>query len=251
MNEGGAKASSRSQLERALSKRGLFSRGRAAQAIQAGEVSVNGRILTDPQAWVDWRNDDIRWQGRPGHPGGSLYRYGVMHKPKGVVTTRADELGRSETVYGILPPEAKSLWLFPVGRLDKDSEGLLLFTNDGPWADALTGPQSRTAKVYRVKLATRISESDLMAFQKGMPLDGKPTLPCEAEIQTGSWVVVRLREGKNRQIRRMFHALGYSVKKLIRVSIGPLRLEEDFTAGSFRWLTEAEAASLGKRTGVK
>jgi pseudouridine synthase len=166
-------------------------------------------------------------------------RYGVLHKPKGALTTAQDERGRSDTVYAYLPPEARQGWLFAVGRLDKDSEGLLLFTNDGPWSALLTGPESHPIKVYRVKL-------DLAAFRAGVVLDDRATLPCGVRQEAGNWVEVELREGRNRQIRRMFHALDYSVKRLIRIAIGPLRLAEDFPAGSFRWLEPAEAGALAR-----
>jgi pseudouridine synthase len=265
---------SRVHLERALSKLGLLSRGRAATAIQAGEVTVGGKVIYDPRRWVDWRRDAILWSGErtqgktltespsltqslsgsptppqpphlPKQPQASRsLRYGVLHKPAGALTTFSDELGRQETVYALLPPDAREGWLFPVGRLDKDSEGLLLFTNDGPWASALTGPESHFEKVYRVKLDGRPGIHDLAQFRTGIELDGSKTQPCEAEAEAGNWVRVVLREGRNRQIRRMFHTLGYKVKRLMRTAIGPLVLLEEFKAGEFRWLSENEVASL-------
>jgi len=147
-------------------------------------------------------------------------------------------------VYDALPQEAKSLWVFPVGRLDKDSEGLLLFTNDGPWAEQFTGGTSHAVKRYRVKLDKPPAPEALVQFRSGIMLDEQVTLPCEVEHEHGVWVLVGLREGRNRQIRRMFHALGYAVKRLIRVGIGQLNLTDEFASGAFRWLTEEEKQML-------
>lgn len=239
-----------------MSKLGLMSRGEAAKAIAAGKVTVNDRVITDARTWVDWQSDAIEClapredaspasAGRPpSHHRHPDHRYGLLYKPRGVVVTRSDELGRGQEVYGLLPAEAREGWLFAVGRLDKESEGLLLFTSDGAWADALTGPASHATKVYRVKLNARVLAEDLARFRSGILLDGSMTLPCEAEIESGNWVKVVLREGRNRQIRRMFHALGYKVTRLLRVAIGPVSLEPEFQPGSFRWLTEAEVKAL-------
>jgi 23S rRNA pseudouridine2605 synthase len=237
----------RVHLDRALSKLGLCSRGTASKAIQAGEITVNGAVIRDERHWVDWKRDAIRWvtQSEPPSDPVQAKRYGVLHKPKGYVTTHRDELQRDRIVYALLPPEAQGGWLFAVGRLDKDSEGLLLFTNDGPWSESLLGPDSHCEKRYRVRLNRKLQEEDRRRFESGVELDGSPTLACQVATQTGNWVEVTLHEGRNRQIRRMFHALGYKVDRLIRVGIGKLSLEDGFAPGEFRWLTEAEVGGLG------
>jgi 23S rRNA pseudouridine2605 synthase len=248
-------AGKRTQLARALSKLGICSRGEAVRRIAAGGVRVNGRIARDPEAWVELGKDRIeasaeakgastgeRIAPAPLAPAERLYYR--MHKPPGYVTTRSDELGR-ETVYDLLPPEAAAAWVFPVGRLDRDSEGLLLLTNDGPWSDRLTDPRSHVDKVYRVKLDARPREEDLAAFRAGVVIEGRKTLPAKVESEGSDWCRVTLSEGRNRQIRRMFHALGYKVKRLVRVSIGSLELG-DMRPGEVRPLERKWVAALGK-----
>lgn len=239
--------SKRTHLNRALSKLGLCSRGVAERWIAEGRVSVNGVRADSPELWVDLGNDRIEVAPEsagsasgspepesvsPGEttvvpePGTAPYRepvYLALHKPAGYVTTRSDELGR-KTVYDLLPESQAGGWLFPVGRLDKDSEGLLLMTNDGEWANLLTDPEFHVEKTYRVKLDGKPREEELQRFRTGIELDGSRTLPAKVEPEGAGWYRVVLTEGRNRQIRRMFHALGYKVKRLVRVSIDTLEL---------------------------
>jgi 23S rRNA pseudouridine2605 synthase len=222
-------------------------------------VSVNGLRAEDPEQWVDLGKDDIRIDPEAGEAnpaGGAAIDSGaaprasrtsadrggsgtdsavgtpsipidaarprvylILNKPAGYVTTRSDELGR-KTVYDLLPEAYAGGWLFPVGRLDKDSEGLLLMTDDGEWSNLLTDPDFHVDKIYRVKLDARPREDELQRFRAGIELDGTATLPAGVEPEGGTWYRVRLTEGRNRQIRRMFHALGYKVKRLQRVAIG-------------------------------
>lgn len=244
----------RTQLNRALSKLGLCSRGMAAGWIAAGRVRVNGKPAVSPEQWVDLDADQIEALPAPGAggnpipaaaPAGRLYL--ALHKPPGVVTTRSDELGR-KTVYDLLPPAWAGDWIFPVGRLDKDSEGLLLLTNDGAWADALTDPIRHVAKVYRVKIDGRPGPADLERFRDGIELEGRPTAPAGIVAEGSGWYRVTLTEGRNRQIRKMFHALGYKVKRLVRVSIGGLELG-DLGPGSVRELAKGEAEALAAAAG--
>lgn len=247
----------RTQLNRALSKLGLCSRGQAADWIAEGRVRVNGKVADSPDQWVELGLDriEVAQVDRSGPPRGDRVAdtghapvtpaeriYLALHKPRGYVTTRSDELGR-KTVYDLLPPEWASGWIFPVGRLDRDSEGLLLLTNDGTWADRLTDPERHVAKVYRVKLDRDPGPRELERFRSGIELDGSPTAPAGLEAEGQGWYRVILTEGRNRQIRRMFHALGYKVKRLVRVSIGPLELG-DLAAGSLRALSGREAEEL-------
>jgi 23S rRNA pseudouridine2605 synthase len=168
----------------------------------------------------------------------------MMHKPAGIVTTRSDERGRS-TVYDLLKDQGR--WLFPVGRLDRDSQGLLLFTNDTQWADGLTDPKSKIPKVYEVQLDREFEDPDLERFRSGVILDdGYRTLPAKIKRlpRTGGYCVeVAITEGKNRQVRRMMAALGYDVKSLIRTRIGPVSLS-GVREGGVRPLTTDEIRSL-------
>lgn len=238
----------RTQLNRALSKLGLCSRGTAAEWIAAGRVRVNGETATSPDQWVELGADRIEVAPDPDGErsnaqvtsGSPIYL--ALHKPPGYVTTRSDEMGR-KTIYDLLPPEWAQGWIFAVGRLDKDSEGLLLLTNDGAWSDALTDPARHVEKIYRVKLDGRPGPADLERFRAGIELDGSLTAPAGVEGEGGGWYRVTLTEGRNRQIRRMFHALGYKVKRLVRISIGPLYLG-DLEEGKTRALTAEEAAML-------
>ncbi len=179
----------------------------------------------------------------PGEPARDRV-YLVLHKPAGYVTTRSDELER-KTVYDLLPPEYSGGWVFPVGRLDLESEGLLLLTNDGEWANRLTDPEFHVAKIYRVKLDGKPREDELSRFRAGIELDGSATLPAggESEAEGGNWYRVRLTEGRNRQIRRMFHALGYKVKRLVRVAIGGLELG-GLAEGAVERLSPVQVAGL-------
>ena len=228
--------SKRTHLNRALSKLGLCSRGVAARWIAEGRVSVNGARAEDPEQWVELGKDRIQVAPETGisEPIASIASmapiasgrprvYLILNKPAGYVTTRSDELGR-KTVYDLLPEAYAGGWLFPVGRLDKDSEGLLLMTDDGEWSNLLTDPDFHVDKVYRVKLDAKPREEDLRRFREGIVLDGTATLPAGVEPEGGTWCHVRLIEGRNRQIRRMFHELGYKVKRLVRVAIGGLEL---------------------------
>ncbi len=230
----------RTQLNRALSKLGLCSRGVAAEWIAAGRVRVNGKPAESAGQWVELGVDRIEAAGAEAR----APVYLALHKPPGYVTTRSDELGR-KTVYDLLPVEYSGGWVFPVGRLDKDSEGLLLLTNDGEWSDALTDPERHVAKVYRVKLDGKPRPDELARFRSGIELDGSITLPAGAEAEGAGWYRVELTEGRNRQIRRMFHALGYKVKRLQRVSIGTLELG-DLGPGETRVLPKGTARALRK-----
>jgi 23S rRNA pseudouridine2605 synthase len=245
----------RTQLNRALSKLGLCSRGQAAAWIAEGRVRVNGEAAVSPEQWVELGADRIEVAGgetvgmvgqgnAPATPATRIYL--ALHKPPGYVTTRKDELGR-KTVYDLLPPEWGGDWIFPVGRLDRDSEGLLLLTNDGAWADRLTDPARHVDKVYLVKLDRKPGPAELERFRSGIELDGTWTAPANVEAE-GGWYRVTLTEGRNRQIRRMFHALGCKVKRLVRVSIGPLELG-DLASGSARALSAREAKALFRTSG--
>ncbi len=228
-------------LARALSKLGVLSRTQAAAAIAAGRVAVDGRITRDPERWVD-PDRGITLDGRVVTRQQRVYL--AMHKPVGVVTTRADERKR-RTVYDLLPTGTP--WVSPVGRLDLDSSGLLLLTNDTQLGEKITGPAGELAKVYEVTLDAPLTDQDVARFRQGLVLpDGTALQPVDVALpRRGDATSVRLtlREGKNRQIRRMAQACGRTVVRLHRVAIGSLTLG-DLAEGAVRRLTATEVRAL-------
>lgn len=260
----------RTHLNRALSKLGLCSRTVADGWIAAGRVRVNGEKATAPDQWVEIGTDKIEIEGMADPGTGAGHVYLRMHKPAGYVTTRSDELGR-KTIYDLLPAdspyksgpligaeaqagsEGRPGWIFPVGRLDLESEGLLLLTDDGEWANLLTDPGFHVEKEYRVKLDGKPLETELAIFRSGILLEGKPTLPARVDAEGAGWYRVAITEGRNRQIRKMFHALGYKVKRLVRISIGPLSLgdmrEGEVRALEAEWVEALRRAAKGRNQG--
>lgn len=234
-------------LARALSKLGVASRSQARGLIASGRVSVNGRSLTNPEVRVDPDQEVIRVDDRIVRRAAPIYL--LMHKPKGIVTTRSDERGR-KTVYDLLGEEGRGL--FPVGRLDKETSGLLLFTNDTQWGNRIVSPASKIPKVYHVKLTRPVSKEDLEQLERGISLDGVLTAPAGAaslrRTEKGEWIALTLREGRNRQVRRMCEALGHRVENLVRVRIGGLSLG-DLPPGGIRPLTPAEVRALASPSG--
>ncbi|WP_123104719.1 pseudouridine synthase [Acidithiobacillus sulfuriphilus] len=224
-------------LERILSKRGLASRSEAAEWIAAGRVRVDGEVIRDPErrfplTGIRLHIDD---QDRGSAPRCCL----MLHKARGYVTTHRDEHGRP-TVYDLIPGEP---WLIPVGRLDQASEGLLLFSNDTLWAQRLLDPASHVAKTYHVQVRPPLDAASREVLAAGPLLDGRPCLPMGVrELRCGGktqWLEMVLREGRNRQIRRLLAARGVTVLRLLRVAIGGLSLG-DLRAGQWRWLDAGE-----------
>jgi 23S rRNA pseudouridine2605 synthase len=238
---GRGQAGRRVQLHRALSKLGWGSRTQAWGWVCAGEVCVDGRVVTDPLTWVDLDRQRITRRGEEA-PGRALLVL-ALHKPRGVVTTRSDERGRP-TVYDLLPPGLP--WLFPAGRLDADSEGLLVLTGDAALALRLTEPAHRVPKTYRVTLDAPPAEADLERLRRGIDLADGRTRPARVRRVGGAAspvLEVVLTEGRNRQIRRMAAAVGRRVRRLVRVAVGGLQLG-DLPPGACRVLGEAERALL-------
>ena len=232
-------------LARALSKLGCCSRKRAAALIREGQVRLNGATPRNPETPVRLGTDRIEVQGRGVQAAEKIYL--MMNKPRGLVTSAADEKGR-DTVYSLLPAELS--WIAPVGRLDKASEGLLLFTNDSEWSARITDPASHLDKTYHVQIAA-VGGTDLSeALERGVECDSGEVLRCKRArvLRSGeknSWMEILLDEGKNRQIRRMLEAQGVEVLRLIRVAIGPLALG-DLPKGAHRGLRAGEVASLNR-----
>ncbi|MBI3611001.1 MAG: rRNA pseudouridine synthase [Nitrospirae bacterium] len=238
-------ATKKVSLARALSKLGVVSRNQARGWIEAGRVSVNGRSLKNPEVRVDPDRESIRVDGRIIRAKTPVYL--MMHKPKGVMTTRSDERGR-KTVYDLLE---RTDWIFPVGRLDRGTSGLLLLTNDTQWGNRIVAPESKIPRLYHAKLNRPIATEDLLRLSKGVDLDDHvKTRPAQARLlrltEKGCWIELTLMEGKNRQVRRMCESVGYRVENLIRVRIGDLGLG-DLPAGATRPLTPVEVRSLGRK----
>jgi pseudouridine synthase len=229
-------------LERVLSKAGLGSRTEARSWIGAGRVRVNGKLVQSPDFWVDLLRDRVTLDGRPVRAGKKVYL--LLYKPKGYITTYTDPLGRP-TVYDLI--RDTGVWLVPVGRLDLDSSGLLLMTNDTQFAERLTNPDYKVPKTYQVKCADLLSDAQIEKLRRGVDLSDGPTRPAMVERLRDSGKYTHLRiaitEGRNRQVRRMLEAAGSKVLELVRVAIGPVRIGE-LQIGKWRHLTEAEVRKL-------
>ncbi|MFY9344654.1 MAG: pseudouridine synthase [Planctomycetota bacterium] len=234
--------SGKKTLDRLLSRTGACSRRQAQLAIAAGRVQVNGRVVRDPETWVDPVRDRVLLDGAELRARGK--EVWALHKPTGYVTTARDEHGR-ETVYALLPPDSK--WLAPVGRLDRDSSGLLLFTNDSYLAQAITDPASKLPKTYEVRCKGNVGDDAIARLRAGVELHDGPTLPAEVERIEGdhrsTLLRVVLTEGRNRQLRRMVMAIGSRVHTLHRTRIGPIALG-DQPEGRCRRLAPAEVQAL-------
>lgn len=208
---------------RAISKSGICSRKQALELVTAGKVKINGRIVLDP-GYKAGKTDQILVNEKPIPKTRKIYI--LLHKPAGYVTTRKDELGRP-TVYEFLKDIDD--WVFPVGRLDLDSEGLLIFTNDTKFGNLLTDPRYKISRSYEVQISGHITESDIEKVLKGVDIGrGEKSKPIGLKILSenddSTWVEVSLKEGKNREIRRLFEALDRPVKRLIRTRFGPFML---------------------------
>ena len=229
-------------LERVLSKAGLGSRTEARSWIGAGRVRVNGRATQNPDQWIDLDRDHVLFDGKPLENAEKLYL--LLYKPKGYITSYKDPDGRP-TVYDLL--EGLDTWVFPVGRLDLDSSGLLVMTNDSGFAELLTNPHYKVAKTYQVKCSTRVTNEQIDQLRAGVELDDGPTRPAEVnrlrDSEKYSHLEICLTEGRNRQVRRMVEAIESKVLKLVRVAIGPVRIGT-LEVGKWRELTNPERRSL-------
>ncbi len=232
-------------LARALSKLGYCSRQQAFELIRQGKVRLNGATPRNPETPIRLGADRIQVQGHSLKPAEKIYL--MLNKPRGIITSASDEKGR-DTVYSLLPSGLP--WLAPVGRLDKASEGLLLFTNDSEWNARVTSPATHLDKTYHVQIASLADPSLIEKLQRGVETERGETFPCKRACllrsgEKNSWLELTLDEGKNRQIRRILDALGIEVLRLIRVAIGPLQLG-DLPKSSTRPLTSTELATLNR-----
>lgn len=230
------------RLQKFMADRGIASRRKCEELIEAGLVKVNGRRAKVGDK-VDPVRDKVTVEGRHISSDTSP-RYIMLHKPRGFITTMSDERGRRCVAELVADVGDR---VYPVGRLDKDSEGLLLLTNDGGFANALTHPSHHVPKFYRVTLRPGISDEQLAAFSNGLDIDGRRTAPAQIRVlhkEEGRTVVeVVLYEGRNRQIRNMFDVLGIEVARLKRTAIGSLKLGM-LPQGKWRELTKDEVRKL-------
>ncbi len=229
-------------LERALSKLGAASRSQTREWILTGRLKVNGRLIRDPQFPVTPETDRFTVDGRPVTR--DEWRTIMLNKPRGVVTTKSDEKGR-RTVFDIIPAEFRNL--HPVGRLDMATTGLLLLTNDTRLSNFLTDPANAILRTYSVTVSGCVTEEELARAAAGVMDEGELLKPAKLTLRKASGrethLMVELTEGKNREIRRLFAAIGHEVTQLKRVSFGSLSLG-DLQPGELRPLTRAELGTV-------
>ncbi|EBF5147863.1 rRNA pseudouridine synthase [Listeria monocytogenes] len=229
------------RLDKLLSHTGFGSRKEVKPLLKSGAVVVNGTIQKDSKTQVNPDKNQITVHGTP-----VVYQefvYFMLHKPQNVVSATEDNV--SETVIDLLAQEDTLTDPFPVGRLDKDTEGLLIITNDGTLAHKLLSPKKHIDKTYYAKIDGDVTAEDVEAFAAGIELDdGYTCKPARLEIITPNEIKVTIQEGKFHQVKRMFAARGKSVSYLKRISMGNLQLDESLALGEYRPLTEAELAIL-------
>lgn len=233
------------RLNKYLARAGVASRRRVDLLIQTGRVKVNGSIVKELGVRIDPDNDLIEVDGRQVVKGNG-FEYLILNKPSGYLSTARDPFGRP-TVIDLLPPNLPRL--YPVGRLDFDTTGLLFFTNDGDLALVLTHPRHLVEKVYQVKVAGVPKDSELKKLERGIILEDGPTAPAKIaidRIENGNAILImRIREGRKRQVKRMLKAIGYPVLALHRLAMGPLTLG-NLKPGECRRPSESELRELLK-----
>ena len=231
------------RLQKILSQAGIASRRASEQLMIEGRVTVNGATVRELGTKADPSQDDIRVDGRRIRIS-ARQRYILLNKPRGYVTTRSDPQRRPTVIdlltsaRGLSPGE----YVYPVGRLDFDSEGLLLLTNDGDLAAKLTHPRHGVARVYEARVLGMPDDHDLQRLARGIMIDGRRTSPAQVLVRHGA-LVITVREGRNRQIRKMCEAIGHPIINLTRIAIGPIR-DTALKTGQWRDLSEAEVERL-------
>ncbi|MDD7389487.1 MAG: pseudouridine synthase [Lachnospiraceae bacterium] len=229
------------RLDKFLADSQLGTRSEVKQLLKKGLVSVNGEIIRKPEFKIDPAADRVCFDGKEISSQQEVYY--MLNKPAGVVSATRDNHER--TVLDLLPSQYQRPDLFPVGRLDKDTTGLLLITNDGALSHRLLAPRRHVDKTYFVRVNGRITEDTVTAFRQGLDIgDDKITLPADLKLLDEDQALVTIREGRFHQIKRMFHAVGCEVIGLKRLSMGSLTLDENLPEGSCRELTAEEIALL-------
>lgn len=236
------------RLDKTISSQGLWSRKDAKTLIRKGSVSVNGVITKQADAYVDWDCDEVSVEGKILSL--AKHCYLMLNKPKGVVSATEDK--EQTTVVDLVPDELKRKGLFPAGRLDKDTTGLLILTDDGDFAHDILSPKKHVQKVYLAKVNGRITDEIIEAFRTGVNVHNEyTTLPSRltkiSEESDGDWGQVILREGMYHQIKRMFISFGLKVTELHRIRMGKLDLDKNLAPGECRPLTDEELVLLKTR----
>ena len=238
------------RLQKIIARAGLASRREAEQLMRQGRVTVNGAVVTKLGSKADLERDKIKVDGKLIHK--SFHRYFLFHKPPGLITSMHDPQGRP-CLGDWLETLGKKGRLFPVGRLDFNSSGLLLLTNDGELGHRLTHPRYEVRRVYRVKVSGCPSEKELERLRNGIQLEDGMTVPAKVRVveslRKSAWLEVEIKEGRYREVRRMFETLGYFVEKLIRVRFGPIHLGA-LGPGEMRPLFPREITTLKKAVGL-
>lgn len=229
------------RLQKLISRAGIASRREAEKIIAAGRVTVDGKVTTELGAKADPAKNKIRVDGKLLRFDAEKF-YILLNKPRGYVSTAKDERGRPTVLDLVKEIPAR---VYPVGRLDLNSEGLLLLTNDGELTNALIHPSFKVEKTYRVKVTGAVTEENLNKLRAGIELDDGLTAPAEIFRLNADTVEITIHEGRNRQVRRMFAAVGCGVKRLRRIKFAGLTLD-GVGVGKFRQLTSAEIDSLKK-----
>ena len=235
------------RVDKLLSNVGVASRAELKKYCKQGLISVNGKVINNPGVQVDSENDDVRFNGEK-----IVYRefvYIMLNKPDGYISATYDKydpivLDLIDQSYLVFEP-------FPVGRLDKDTEGLLVLTNDGQLAHRVLSPKKHVPKTYYAKIQGKVTEEDILAFEKGVILDdGYETMPSHLKILKSddmSEIELTIHEGKFHQVKRMFESVGKKVVYLKRLSMGKLKLDESLKLGEYRELTEEEVKLIEER----
>ncbi|HUK33767.1 MAG TPA: pseudouridine synthase, partial [Vicinamibacterales bacterium] len=231
------------RLQKILSQAGVASRRASEKLMLDGRVSVNGETVTELGTKADLAHDDIRVDGRRIHAP-ERHRYLLLNKPRGYVTTRSDPQKRA-TVLDLLHGVRE--YIYPVGRLDYDSEGLLILTNDGDLAARLTHPRHAVPRVYEARVLGEPDAHDVDRLSKGVTVDGRRTEPADVVALGPGRLRITVREGRNRQVRKMCEAIGHPVTELRRVAVGPIR-DSKLKPGQWRELSAEEVERLRRAT---
>ena len=238
------------RLDKYLCETGFGTRSQVKDLLKKGQVMVNGEVVKKPELKINETTDQILCQGEKASYQKNIYL--MLHKPAGVVSATEDN--REKTVLDLVRPEDRKNGLFPVGRLDKDTEGLLLLTDDGELAHRLLSPKKHVDKTYYARIDGQVTEDHVKQFREGLDIgDEKKTLPAVLTILLSgpvSEIEVTIHEGRFHQIKRMFEAVGCKVTYLKRLSMGSLVLDETLPLGEYRSLTEAELEGLTKQRGT-
>ncbi len=232
------------RLDKYLSGSGMFSRSEAGKVIRCGRITVNGEIVKNPAVHIDEGSAAVRFGSEPVI--WTKYKYAMLNKPEGYISaTDSSPADSGRTVMSLLPPEFGRLGMFPCGRLDIDTVGLLLITNDGPGAHELLSPRHHVEKTYRFRCSVPVDEDMHRRLEEGIEFSDFTSKPCRVVLNdTRDSGEISVTEGKFHQIKRMFHAVGSEITFLERVKFGSLKLDESLGRGEWRYLTEREIADL-------